>query len=91
MGYSYLYGLTTTRCGAEGGCPGLEFGLEGALSSRQSSISLGRSIATSPVLAPPMLYIQKPEGGGDGSDMEKPTAIRIPINSGQLLHWREVD
>ncbi|MEA3385265.1 MAG: PilC/PilY family type IV pilus protein, partial [Thermodesulfobacteriota bacterium] len=88
MGFSYLYGLTTTRCGSEGGEGGLEYGLDGnSLDPHKGKLDLGIGIATSPVIAPPMMYIQIPRG--KGGDLEPPMAIRIPIDPGTLLYWRE--
>jgi hypothetical protein len=91
MGLSYLYGLTTTQCGCEvGGKGGLEYDLEGkALDPHLEKIDLGMGIATTPVIAPPCMYIQIPKGGGGG--MGPPTAIPVPMGSGSLLYWLEVD
>jgi Tfp pilus tip-associated adhesin PilY1 len=88
MGFSYLYGLTTTLCGTEGGEAGLEYGLDDTpLDPYEEKIDLGRSIASSPTLGPPRLYIQKPGGGGEG--LGPPVAIKIPTPGGKLLYWRE--
>ena len=88
MGFSYLYGLTTTQCGSEGGEGGLEYGLDDEpLDPHEGKLDLGIGIATSPVIAPPKMYIQIPRG--KGGDMEPPVAIQIPVDPGTLLYWRE--
>ena len=90
MGMSYLYGLTTTQCGTEGGEAGLEYGLEDeALEPKEEMLELGIGIATTPVIAPPRMYFQLPRGGGGG--VGPPGGPLLPPSAGQLLYWREVD
>ncbi len=103
MGTSNLYGLTvTTKCSSRpdnvdcggyqdgGGEGGLEYDINNnPLDPHKKFISLGKGIASSPVVAPPTLYIQVPKGGGGG--MRPPLAISIPTDQGKLLYWRDIN
>ena len=96
MGYSFLYGLTTSMCGSEGieggGEAGIEFGLDGPLPYPVDKIDLDKGIASTPVIAPPALYIQLPTGAVDGDGgLEPPKTFQVPTAGGELLYWREVD
>jgi len=85
MGFSYLYGLTTSECGSEiGGEGGIQYGITGdLLSPPKEKVELGRSYAPTPAIAPPGLYIPRPPG--------KPLALKVPVDPAKLLYWREVD
>ncbi len=102
MGNSYLYGLTTSGCSAQpdnvecggysdtGGEGGLEYDVDGVkLTPHKKFIDLGKGIASSPVIAPPMLYVQLPAGGGGG--MNPPTAVPVPTDQGKLIYWRDIN
>ncbi|MEE4351419.1 MAG: PilC/PilY family type IV pilus protein, partial [Desulfatiglans sp.] len=83
MGLSYLYGITTSTCTETGGDPGLQYDEDGNPLSEdnyEKKQELGKSIATSPVIAPPGMFI------GDGEDVIE---VPVPSESGILLYWRE--
>jgi hypothetical protein len=88
MGYSYLYGLSTSQCRPDGTStdpdeePGPSDGGEFTTTDEDGNPGphrIGRSIASSPVLAPPKLYFSNPE------IQERD----VPMDPGVLLYWRE--
>lgn len=92
MGLSYLYGLTISRCGDEGGRAGLEIEQEEPNPPLLvSKIALGKSIASSVTIAPPFLYFQKPEGDPDSPGIDKPSTLPLPKNLGKLKYWQELN